>query len=231
MLKIVGNSLKDLCRSPEAIISLRTAYLMEITRQKNPTETKAEAWFKEFVSHNHSKLSEQQIRKLCQITKCWELHEDNLKVLQKDASNWPLNPSTFWGVLSETRPSNNFDLIRHCYEQLQQIEDSTRLNPIRRRLILVITFEAVQKEEQRVRKARKARKATLRRKSTPANSLSYLSQGLDAIVRRVWGSRGLSLKEVKEKKKKLARIARYGKKWSQIQPVGLILGLGGTSKL
>jgi len=70
-----------------------------------------------------------------------------------------------------------------------------------------------------------------KQKGLKLSNVSFRSRALDILVRRIWGSQNLSLADFKKNKDKLKRWSRGGEKWSLIRPKGLVLGIGGKSKL
>ena len=169
-----------------------------------------------------------KVSKILHVVQHWARHGTEISRLKEDAATWREDPSTFCGTTNRRQHS---DLISFYFHEYERIENEPKLNQLRRRIILVNTFNAIRKEEQHLRSAKKSKERIGKQiDSSSMQVASYRSKGINAIAQHVWGSQKLSPDEHKRRRGKLARMSRYGEKWNFIKPSGLILGLRGNSQ-
>ncbi|ESZ89572.1 hypothetical protein SBOR_10041 [Sclerotinia borealis F-4128] len=233
----VGLSLKELAHSPDRARSLRSALLENTSlyttnkhlensiesSSHNPSQQLLES----IISTDNKRLSKYQIHRILDVTRLWDRDPQGISYLKVMISKWSTEPSSFYGQLMYEHKPNQISLLKLCIEQFKQIEDEAKVNSIRRKVILVIIFEAVKKEEQELLRKSKIKKRTL---STANYTQPFRSQAIDALAHRLWDSQKVSPKDFSLKRTRLLRMARFGEKWSVIKPAGLILGLGGNSQ-
>lgn len=183
-----------------ALLSLRTALLKEAGPSLNQLEDlkqvaeaaklPEELWLNNFVSKSGEKLSDADISKILRVLRDWA--ETDIARLEKDALTWCEDPSGFCGTSPPQRGVSNIELIEFYFNAYEQIEEPKRLNPIRRKVILVKTFEAIQKEEQHLRRNRKTKQRNgVHPNSSAPHTPSYRSKGIDAIAKRAWHEKKL----------------------------------------
>lgn len=182
-------------------------------------------WLEDWVSkESKDKLSDEQISKVSLVVQHWARYDKGTAQLEKDALAWCKAPSSFCGTRF-----NSFDPISFYFQEFENIEKAPRLNRVRRKIVLLNTFLAIEKEVQHLRcaKAMKQIEKIEQIDSQRKKGESHRSIGISTIARRIWGHENLSPSEYKRRRDKLSRMSRYGQKWSCIKPRSLILGLEG----
>lgn len=114
-------------------------------------------------------------------------------------------------------------MIRYCFDDLERIRE---IQPLRRKTILTILSEYVDAEVEQMRKSGKRQ-----RHRYPPNAdapcafrgQTLLPTSLRSIVRRLWPE--AHPEEHKKLRRMLSKYSRYGWKWQQVQPRGMILSL------
>ncbi|ESZ90801.1 hypothetical protein SBOR_8806 [Sclerotinia borealis F-4128] len=233
----VGLLLKELARSPDRARSLRSALLENTSlyttnkHLENSVESSShnpsQQLLESIISTDNKQLSKHQIDRILDITRLWDRDPQDISYLKVMISKWSTEPSSFYGQLIYEHKPDQISLLKLCIEQYKQIEDEAKVNSIRRRVILVIIFEAVKKEKQELLRKSKMKK---RIPSTANYAQPLRSQAIDALAHRLWDSQKVSPEDFSQKKTRLLRMARCGEKWSVIKPAGLILGLEGNSQ-
>ncbi|KAH8799644.1 hypothetical protein F5884DRAFT_810755 [Xylogone sp. PMI_703] len=240
--KEVGQLLQLISNSPHQLHSLRTAILEEARSSSSESEEVPEAreaaeaeksehelWLDNFDLMKGNKLSIEGKTKILKVLEDLARCKTDNTSLKKDALAWCKNPSAFCGTKPRTEVSNNLELIQAYFDDYEQIENSKKLNPVRRKVVLLETFRAILREEQHLRKSKKR----YRRKEEDPNpamihTATYRSKGINTVAERLWGHKNLTLEEQQRRRKILRRMARYGEKWSLVTPNNLILGLGNS---
>jgi hypothetical protein len=187
-------------------------------------EPPAKSWLDKFVSKSGERLPEESKLRTLQAITDWARQKTDS--LEEEASTWRKNPSVFCGTTHCERYSERYGIIGLYFDEYEQIENSKTLNPVRRKVILVNTFEAVVEVENDLRASKKRKRAKKAHVNPAVREPSYRSKAIDVIANRAWGDSTVSLKERKRRRAKLQRMVRFGEKWSSIRPKGLILGLG-----
>ena len=181
-------------------------------------------WLGKFVSTAGQSLEDGQQQKLLRLFGQWS-SGPNVNKLEADALSWCGKPSTFCETAPQSHTSSRSELVGVYFEEYECIENAHIRNRPRRRAILLETFRAIKKEEQRLQKT-KQRKAD----SQTNSSAPIRTRAVGSIASRLWGER-FSPAEFKRRKARLLRMSRYGEKWSLLEPKGILLALGGESQL
>lgn len=152
-------------------------------------------WFRNWESNKRVKLSEDKILNLENLTKHWRPQTE--KDIPQRLDEWIANPiSNFWG---EKTFVEDTDLVEHCLGDIEEAETTSVLNPIRRRVLLLILYDIIRKEEKQLRKwpkpGRKKRE-------------QYLTQAINRIVDKSHQSRNLSEEDMKCKRKRCKALRR-----------------------
>lgn len=161
---------------------------MEGAIQKTPTAT--ETWFHDCESKRRMELSTERISHLVNFTKNWirQTGDD----IPRRIYDWISYPnSKFWGF---TGFREDTKLVAYCVSDVGEGESSSKMDPVRRRVMLVILYDIIQKEKQRLQaeaekckaKKRKACNNTLK-KPVPNNG-SFLTQAIKNIINQTYCS-------------------------------------------
>ncbi|RDL30215.1 uncharacterized protein BP5553_10493 [Venustampulla echinocandica] len=231
----VGNLLKTLRESPHRLRSLRAALLHgagpgqssnEFVEPSEPMKLleklPEEIWLGAFATASGEKLSEDQIQRVLRVVQAWA--SVDVKRLKADALIWAEDPSSFRRTNIRGPISHNLDLIAFYFDAFEQIENAPRLDPMRRKIILLKTFKLLQEEERSLRRRKKIQQKKGQNSSSAKPIATYRSMAIDAVAQRIWGK--LPNEEYARRRKTLTRMTRHGEKWSLIRHRGLILGLG-----
>ena len=174
-----------------------------------------------------------------EVIRHWARNQLDTTQLNKNALTWCENPSSFCGTTPPEPVSSTPELVGLYFQEYEKIAKAPKLDQVRRKIILRNTFIAVGNEERRVRRLNTSKPK--RKKRRRINSLakeaaphhrteSHQSNAINAIARRIWDRQNLPTCEYERRRKKLARMSRYGEKWSLIDPPALTLGLAGHSQ-
>ena len=135
-------------------------------------------------------LSTERISHLVNFTKNWirQTGDD----IPRRIYDWISYPnSKFWGF---TGFREDTKLVAYCVSDVGEGESSSKMDPVRRRVMLVILYDIIQKEKQRLQaeaekckaKKRKACNNTLK-KPVPNNG-SFLTQAIKNIINQTYCS-------------------------------------------
>ncbi|KAF4232207.1 hypothetical protein CNMCM8980_005043 [Aspergillus fumigatiaffinis] len=129
---VVSDQLKHISQSEDQLLSLHRALVRKLGRPSRTDGLISERrdWFSSFVSHDKSKLSNDQVRALASVTKHWALSSDDIGCLKTCADLWAACPYLF---CDGGKPDK--DVIRRCYNDLERIED---IDSTRRKVLLVM---------------------------------------------------------------------------------------------
>ncbi|EDN05638.1 predicted protein [Histoplasma mississippiense (nom. inval.)] len=208
----IGNSLKAICNSPDRKESLFKAVATEINRQDEVHQLTTRHTF--FQQWEKKSLSEKQVAGLAALTKGWELNDDDLQALRKSALIWASQPWLFFDTRKTDR-TGTLGLIQFCSNDIEQIEN---VNPTRRKVDLIVMFDAIVQEVEHRRRSK--RKKTHDVTVDPARPQKVISEVYSDILE---GSG--SPKE----HRKLKRQSASGSKWAQIEPRWMVLALQGAT--
>ena len=172
-------------------------------------------WFRNFRSRDGGGLTDTQADKLTTLTKNWALPENKITALLSCSILWVSCPALFW---EGGRQGSN--LLRRCVDDLERLEE---IDPIKRRLILIVLSERVEQERKRMLHAKKRQRSSAKPKQQAHRTKTMLSPSLHSIVQEAWPDAGI--KKQAEIKTALARHSHYGWKWQQIMPSGLLLSI------
>lgn len=156
--------------------------------------------------------------KLTSITRNWALSEEKVDSLASCSLLWLSCPALFWDG-----NNTNSDMIRHCFDDLERIRE---IQPLRRKTILTILSEYVDTEIEQMRKSGKRQRHRYHPNADAPCAFrgqTLLPTSLRSIVRRLWPE--AHPEEHKKLKRMLSKYSRYGWKWQQVQPRGMILSL------
>jgi hypothetical protein len=159
-------------------------------------------------------LEERQVNKLSAITKNWALSKERVDALLSCTLVWSSCPALFWEGNTTDK-----DVFPRCFDDLEWIRE---VEPSRRKVLLIILSEYVQNEQRQMKNDGKRQRS---RSKLPheADRGNFLSLSLRSIMRRYWPN--LHAGEQKKKKTMLSLYSRFGWKWQQVQPQGMILSL------
>lgn len=208
-------------QSPEKIAALHQTFASNLKRRAGDDLASHERrlWFQNFSSRLGDTLDEQQVRKLTTVTKNWALSDDKIDSLLSCSLLWSSYPTLFW----DGSPPNT-DVFRRCFDDLERIRE---IQPLRRRVLLVILSEHVQCEQKRMHLDGKRQRSRSTLPKSDAGSVQrnrmFLPLSLRAIMRRVWPD--IPAGEQRKLKKLLSLYSRFGWKWQQVKPEGMILSL------
>lgn len=205
-VKEAAKSLKTLLSTKELTSAMRNVLIVETRRQQANNAVCTRNWFKNFKSKEEY-LSDTQVQRLASLTQYWALDPVDSEVLAKNVRSWTSKPAGFWGTIP-----NSACFIERCLRDVQIIEDKSKLNPIRRRVVLVLLSEFVEEEILRVRAGLRAQ-----------GPIKHRSQAIRNIINQEYLH--LSSEELKAKTEQLTRAARYGGRWLQIKNTETIIGL------
>lgn len=178
-------------------------------------------------------LPNDEREKILELIRYWARNQLDTAQIKRNSSTWRENPSFFCGTTPPEPVSSTPELIGLYFQEYEQIEETAKLDPVRRKIILLNTFIVVQDEEQHIRNLNALKPKTKKRKrigSSERRTESHRSSAINTIAQRTWGHLNLSEREYQRRRRKLTRMSRYGEKWSSINPQALILGIGGHSQ-
>lgn len=132
--------------------------------------------------------------------------------------DWILDPSSaFWGFKSFREDT---EFVEYCLNDIDETEDIPKRNPIRRRVILVILHDIIQKEMRLLQTQAETRGKTRKydqSKSSGKQSKEkpkYLTTAIKNVVDRTYRSHDLSDDAKAFKRKRCTQLQRYGGRWS-----------------
>ncbi|KFY36145.1 hypothetical protein V494_05268 [Pseudogymnoascus sp. VKM F-4513 (FW-928)] len=235
--KEVGQLLKLISTSCD-LPTLRNHLLRKQSRSSDDTrlKTDTELWLDNWASRRGEKLSDDEKSNILEVIRHWARSQLDTAQLKRNSSTWRKNPSSFCGTTPPQPVSSTPELVGLYFQEYEKIEETQKLDQVRRKIILLNTFMAVLSEERRIQALKPERKKRKRfdlsaKEATPhPRTGSHRSSAINAIARRIWDHQNLSEHEYQRKRRKLTRMSRYGEKWSLIDPPALILGLGGNSQ-
>ncbi|KAF7590261.1 hypothetical protein BBP40_003099 [Aspergillus hancockii] len=210
----VADSLRKISRSEELILSFRETLLSGIHDKQFPkTEAQAKKWFENWAlkdGEEKPRLSSKQVERLTSLTRNWT--QQNGNDVPQMVNDWIDDaPSKFWGFSSFRADTQ---LVEYCIADVENIDVSKKLNPIRRRVILLILYDVIHTEEQRLKDQSQAAQSKGKYSHSNSNKPRYLTMAIKSIVERTYNPRKLSEHAMKEKRETCTRLARYGKRWS-----------------
>lgn len=211
--------------SEELIRTIRKTLIREIQRQQASNTTWTTHWFKSFRSTKNGTLSDEQVARLASLTQHWALSPEDSESLARNARTWISDPTEFWGSTS-----HSMGLIQRCLSDVESLEDRKKLNPIRRRIILIIVSERIQKETMRLQ-AEGSAKRRQRQCIMKGNFTKYISRAVKNVIEREHHPKGLSDDEMKETSRKVIRMARYGGKWLLLEDTEALLAIPSRNSL
>jgi hypothetical protein len=199
----------------------------EPSEPTEPPQEELKLWLTAFIAESGHKLSDEQISRILRVIQPWTRSAADHTRLEADALNWAKDPSTFCGTRTRGPIRNDFDLIDFYCDAYEQNEKTPRLYPMRRKVILIKTFELVQKEENDLRRRKKLQQRKKQQKeASSTRTATYRTRAIEAIAKRAWEK--LSNEEYMQKREQLVRMVRFGEKWSKIKHKSLTLSLAHT---
>lgn len=166
-------------------------------------DTISESWFQSWKSKRNGELSVQQILRLDGLTKTWrpQTGED----IPPKLDDWISEPiSEFWGYKVF---HGDTELVEYCLSDIDDTEDASEMNPIRRRVLLLILHDIIRDETQQLREQAATQSRGRKRGK-------FLTQAVSNIVDRTYQSRSLSGNAIDRKRQRCTQLQRYGGKWS-----------------
>ncbi|PYH81375.1 hypothetical protein BO82DRAFT_94239 [Aspergillus uvarum CBS 121591] len=185
--------------SPNFLNYCRTNLLLDTSCQVN------KIWFHEWRSQKDEKLEPQQIDRLARLVKEWTYRSRN--DIPRKFYDWIRKPeSNFWGWDNQTQGT----FYNRLLEDIQELEDAAEKNSIRRRVILVIFYDLVQRERQTL--LSEAKKRDRPEKTRSQNT--FFKKAIDNILDQTYGNQELSKEVRSRKRKRYVDLHRYGRRWS-----------------
>ncbi|KAA8647910.1 uncharacterized protein ATNIH1004_006612 [Aspergillus tanneri] len=143
---------------------------------------------------NQKHLSAEQISHLAKLTKNWSCRTGD--DIPQHLYDWILEPvSKFWGFKVFRADT---ELVEYCLSDIEEVENASKMNPVRRRVILLILYDIVQEEKKRLQGEAEKNKA--RRLGEPESGDSK--------------SRAYLTKAIRNIRKRCSQLQRYGGRWS-----------------
>lgn len=213
--------MRSILASPAQIAALHQTFASNLKRPRRDDAASSDrhVWFQSFSTQQGHRLKEGQVNKLTAITKNWAFPEERVNTLLSCALLWYSCPALFWNG----NPPNG-DIFRRCFEDLERIRE---IDPLRRKILLVILSERVQQEQHQMRIDGKRQRS--RSKLVEADTRQVcrkrvlLPTSLRSIMRKTWPN--IDVAKQKRVKKMISLYSRFGWKWQQIRPVEMILSL------
>ncbi|KAJ5500615.1 hypothetical protein N7453_009666 [Penicillium expansum] len=208
-------------RIPRQITALHQIFASNLKRTIRDDSALSErrSWFKNFSSQSGENLNEKQVNKLTNITKNWALSEERVEALLLCSVLWSSCPQLFWD--GDIRERNIF---RRCFVDLERIRE---IDPLRRKVLLIILSQHVQEEQRQWRingKRQRSRSKNLNANLPEANrNRMFLLSSLRIIAQRFWPDADVA--KQRKTKKALSLYSRFGWRWQHIEPQGIILSL------
>ncbi|KAI9766688.1 MAG: hypothetical protein M1840_006332 [Geoglossum simile] len=191
-------------------------------------------------------LSENKIYRLVLLAKKWESQRAPiLQFVECEAPRWKEDHSLFWGGF--THPAITSTTATKVNHLIHEIEELETLTPVRRRLFLVVVNELVESEISILREKRdqlrkieeelcepqegdeyralSERVTELQYQLKPYEGQALRTGVIQGLQRGLWDIE-LSAEDRKKKETKFADCVRWGKKYSQLHPMGIIFFLG-----
>lgn len=196
-----------------------------------------ELWLDNWANTRGKNLLDDEKSNILKVIRHWTRTQLDTAQVEKSSSTWRKSPSSFCGTIPLEPVSSTPELVGLYFQEYEKIEEKP--DQVRRKIILLNTFIAVQNEEQRLRNLRASKPKRKKRKLIDSlakkvalhpRTKSHRSSAINAIAGRIWDHQSLSKREYQQRRKTLTKMTRYGEKWSLINPRALILGLGGYSR-
>ncbi|KAL4888234.1 hypothetical protein BDV59DRAFT_147353 [Aspergillus ambiguus] len=203
--------LRQIAVSKKSIESWRTK-LMENDDSCNSTKTGVEEWFQCWKNNKNNNLSAEQVSRLSGLTKNWRRR--TRADIRPCLYDWIVDPiSKFWG---HRQLSPNSGLIVCCLNDIDEAEASSTLNAIRRRVILVILHDIVQKERDRLQSEITKRKANTRGHPSyrDGGKVKLITKAISNIIDESYRPYNLSQDVRNRKRRRCTQLQRYGGRWS-----------------
>lgn len=154
------------------------------------------------------------------ISKFHDQQTDNDAFIEENCSQWRENSSLFWKDASFSISASSGPIsIRQLSKSIDNFEATENLNPMRRRISLLVFFRL---EEQIQEKVRSLVISAERRLQA---GLKYQSIALSIIVENICESRYVTQNEKVKIRDKINRRLRIGKRYAQLQD-DMLLKLG-----
>ncbi|TEY52421.1 hypothetical protein BOTCAL_0259g00060 [Botryotinia calthae] len=209
---ILAQSIEQLARSDnQKVLRLQLRKILQhIDLSKNwPDLTVPQSRESEYISKFISRFDEQQA--------------DTQAFIEKDCFQWRENHSLFWNdaSCSSNLPPASFTSASICqlWESINDFEHAGNLNPMRRRIALVVFFRLGEQIKKRIQSLIMGDKRRLK------NGISYHSITSSVIVENICELKNVSQTEISKIKEKVTRRIRAGKRYAQLQD-DMLLKLG-----
>lgn len=212
---------RSILASPAHIAVLHQTFASNLRRPRrdDPASSDRRVWFRSFSTQQGHRLDEGQVNKLTSITKNWALPEERVDTLLSCSLLWSCCPALFWNGNPRER-----DVFRRCFEDLERIRE---IDPLRRKILLLILSERVQQEQHQMRIDGKRQRS--RPKLVEADNQQIcrrrvlLPTSLRSIICKTWPD--IDVAKQMKVKKMISLYSRFGWKWQQIRPVEMVLSL------
>lgn len=159
------------------------------------------------------------MNKLTKITRNWALTEERVEALLLCSVLWSRCPQLFW---DGDIPDQN--IFRRCFVDLERIRE---IDPLRRKVLLIILSQRVQEEQRQLRINGKRQRSRLKHPNANRPDANrkrmFLPSSLRVIVQRLWPDADVA--KQRKTKKSISLYSRFGWKWQHIEPQGIILSL------
>jgi hypothetical protein len=220
-VQAIGDRLRDILESPDQIQSLYRALAERLTRRKREDNSYSNrhTFFSEFRGSKGEHLCTTQVKDLVSLTRDWGLNIEDVERLSTCALIWSVTPEAFW---IGDQPDK--DLIQRCLNDLERIN---KVDPLKRKVILVTLSGEIEQERVRISNERNGRVTSRKRKRKRADKCGrreFLTTAIQSIAQQRYSNAG------GDHAKHIRADSSYGWKWEQLRPIEIILGLPGAQR-
>ncbi|KKZ68306.1 hypothetical protein EMCG_01057 [[Emmonsia] crescens] len=195
----LGDCLRKISQSSNSLSSLHRA-LVDRRRQ---TKSSTQQHFFNSFRYKQEHLSKHQIQRLVLATEDWEVQE---------------HPSLFWVC-----PATDTNIIQRCYSDLDRIR---RVDPIRRKVLLILQYQSVCVEQREHHHTRKSRSRSGPKDGPQAilqRDSGFLTVALRSLSARLWPQ--LTQEQQNERAKFISEDSRCGSKWALLDEDSIVLSI------
>ncbi|RAL01114.1 uncharacterized protein BO80DRAFT_70335 [Aspergillus ibericus CBS 121593] len=167
-------------------------------------------WFQVWKNDKGRELSDDQVCRLAALTK--NRRRRSQQDIPKRLFDWIRDPVLkFWG--QKALPQST-QLIDCCLHDVDETENSSLMSPIRRRVILVILHDLIQREKKHLQDLASQRKTRSHGHPNSGQGKKFLTEAISNIINRTYYHLNLSQDVLDQKRKRCTELQRYGGKWS-----------------
>ncbi|KAL2786385.1 hypothetical protein BJX66DRAFT_32742 [Aspergillus keveii] len=217
----ISARLKSILDSEDQILSLYNAFSRKLRKRKacNASSPGQFSWFEGYTSPEGGTLSKKQVGNLARITARWELKDEDIRDLKICLLLWKLAPHIFCDG-----ERADLNVIRRCYNDLERMR---AVDPTRRKVLLMLLSDMVEKEQKNLENEQQKRKRSRRQQKKDTEDYArnpiFLTSALRTLSRNLWP--GLDEQELKRRRKLLSEYSRDGWKWRHLRCPEIILSL------